>query len=162
MDFDGWDAAIATPPDSGEVFFCESDASWEAEYATVCKLVQSTVLDSQPRPKKKIVLPYYANEMENRLVLISNIHPDTTVRELEIFVNQFGAVDSISMNPAEHRASVKFYDLRHAYNLRAAEIWFHRRRCMMAFGPGEEVTNKRKPPNNGTIELNKTRVSDSA
>jgi hypothetical protein len=67
-------------------------------------------------------------------------------------VKPYGEVESIEFSKVLFAAAiVRFYDVRAAQAVRRARFCLGNRCLGVAYGPLPEVSNPRKPPNNGTI-----------
>jgi hypothetical protein len=108
-------------------------------------------------PAEIIKFPVYYNEIENRTILVSNIHPDTTPDEFFALMQRFGETQTVDVdNLHSGRASVTFYNLWSAHEFRAwgaggskvgDRVW------MVRFAPPKEPKDNGKVENCGTIVI---------
>jgi hypothetical protein len=92
--------------------------------------------------------PEYRGEFESRTIVVSA--PVLDPEDFRQLGGRFGAVADVRREPAG-LTSIRFFDLRAARLMRTSEIIAEGRPMEMGFGPQLEVTNPRRPPNNGTI-----------
>jgi RNA recognition motif-containing protein len=110
-------------------------------------------------PMESIRLPVYYGEIENRTILVSNIHPDTTANEFYDFMQRFGETQTVAVDNLHAGAgSVKFYNLRDAHEFRAwgaLGLKIRDRVWMVRFAPPKDAyerqASKPKVENTGTI-----------
>jgi hypothetical protein len=120
--------------------------------------------DAPAQPMKLIPMettrfPVYYGEIENRTILLSNIHPDTTPNEFCDFMQLFGETQTVTVeNLHDGAASVKFYNLRDAHEFRARGargLKIRDRVWMVRFAPLKDACenqgSKPKVENTGTI-----------
>ena len=124
--------------------------------------IQPTSFDSLDTLKKidPVVFPPGINsinpngEFENRTIIISNLPSNATKSELETVFRSYGDIDYINLNDINRGiARIRFFDIRSSQWARMAEIRIRSNSVFKSFAPLEEVTNPRKPPNNGTIVI---------
>jgi hypothetical protein len=158
-------------------YFLSDDCPSFGDSANCCPLSESPTIDpknwfpsfvddisEEPQPRKRvrtpgrqIIFPDYPGEIENRKILISNIHPDTTIDEFHHMMQRFGEIRRVIMdNLHSVTASVEFYDIWDAHALRAwgaKSLKVHDRIWMVRFAPFKTVSDKkkRKAPNVGSI-----------
>lgn len=93
-------------------------------------------------------------EIENRVVILSNIPPSEDLEELKHYLAQFGAVEAFDdTNFSRGILAVHYFDICAAQCLRRSDVRLNGKVVMMTYGPLEEVKNRKKPPNNGTIVI---------
>jgi hypothetical protein len=155
-----WDDDLATPSDCDEDFFPHTDDStgFESQHEKQAKLFALKLIgesgpdDLVETTKIKFETPFYPNEIESRTVLVSNLPSETTMDDFLKAISSFGDVESVSTEKiGRGLASVKFYDLRDAYRLRASSMSVHGRTSLVAFGPTETVSETGSSVNTGTI-----------
>jgi hypothetical protein len=96
--------------------------------------------------------PEYPREIETRAIQFTNLDSQTTAKELLEMLKSYGEVVSVELaNIAAGSAIVRFYDVRVAQLVRRTRFFLRNRYLGVAYGPLLEITNPRKPPNNGTI-----------
>lgn len=102
------------------------------------------------------IINYYDtySELENRVVRLSNIPPNSTEEELSQVFDYIGDVESTDFSQLNLGVvTVKYYDIRDAIKLRNAKLFFYNRSFTSAYEVIQPVKNTKKPPNNGTIVL---------
>jgi hypothetical protein len=93
-----------------------------------------------------------AKDGATRSIQLTNLDPYTTTKELMDYLKVYGEVESMDLsNIGFGIAIVRFYDIRSAQSLRWSCICLRNRCIGVAYGPPLQITNPRKPPNNGTI-----------
>lgn len=93
-------------------------------------------------------------EFENRTLLISNLPSNVTNSELETSFCSYGDIENINLRDINRgTARIRFYDIRSSQWARVTETRIRSNIVFKSFAPLEEVTNPRKPPNNGTIVI---------
>lgn len=124
--------------------------------------VQPTSFDSLDNLKKiePVVFPPGINsinpngEFENRTLIISNLPSNATKSEIEAAFYSYGDIENININDINRgMARVRFFDIRSSQWARMSETRIRSKAVFKTFAPLEEVTNPRKPPNNGTIVI---------
>jgi hypothetical protein len=159
--FDQWLDLLATPPQlefpTGDPPFRPSSS---LEFFLPSGLCDG---DDDPDPEPHYlptVLEDFASlnlqclgELEDRSILISNVHPDVTEAALRNVASRFGDIESVAIDAPARTATVRFYDIRSAYKMRAARLGSHGQAWVTQFAPPQPIPNRRHPPNNGTIVL---------
>lgn len=92
------------------------------------------------------------NEIPSRSLILVNIPISTTEEDIKGILIQFGDYYSCNFDQLNNgKITVKFYNILDAMMMRASTITINSRKIMMYFGKDEVVTDKKHPPNNGTI-----------
>jgi RNA recognition motif-containing protein len=91
----------------------------------------------------------YPKDPETRSIQFTNLDPQTTANDLTESLKGYGEIDSIDISNGS--AIVRFYDIRVAQAVRRTRFCLRSRCLGVTYGPTLEITNPRKPPNNGTI-----------
>jgi hypothetical protein len=116
-------------------------------------LARELGLTEECSPSESFPTPHYPGELESRSVLLTNITLGTSHADFIKAVKRFGDVDDCSFeNFGLGKASVRFYDIRNAYTLRAHSVSLNGRRCIVRFGPCDRVDTY-QPANNGAIAI---------
>jgi RNA recognition motif-containing protein len=95
------------------------------------------------------------NEIENRTLLVTNLHPDTTDEEMMMAFNPYDTIRNMeyceTMDCCEAR--IEYFDLRHAQQVKrnANNTILHGNVISVVYAPLPKIDDPRKPPNNGTI-----------
>jgi hypothetical protein len=155
--FDTWSELLATPP---QTEFYWNDQLLSNSASIECLLPAGLDDENNTRnlqPTKLEDFSYlsvrYPGEWEDRALTISNLHPDITRDGIYNRALEFGDVESASLDPRTRIATVRFFDLRAAYHMRASHFGSQGQRWVTRFAPPAPVTDLKNPPNNGTIVL---------
>jgi RNA recognition motif-containing protein len=95
------------------------------------------------------------NEIENRTLLVTNLHPDTTDDEIMAAFNPYETIRHIdycdTIDSCEVR--IEYFDLRHAQQIKrnVNNTTLHGNVISVVYAPLPKIDDPRKPPNNGTI-----------
>lgn len=93
-------------------------------------------------------------EFENRTIIISNLPNNATKAEVESVFCSYGDIDNINLNDINRGiARIRYFDIRSSHWAKMTETKIRSNILFKSFAPLEEVTNPRKPPNNGTIVI---------
>jgi RNA recognition motif-containing protein len=96
----------------------------------------------------------HPGEIEGRCIQFTNVEPNTTAQELTDLLKSYGEIEAIDLAAIFFGVViVRFYDLRAAQAVRRSRFCLKSRCLGVRYGPQLEITNPRKPPNNGTIVL---------
>jgi RNA recognition motif-containing protein len=158
-----WGDFILTPPS----FASASQTGYSPEYDAVAPPPQDfssvfTSLPSDPPTEildgKPLTAPAQAsvldlNEIENRALLITNVHPETSESEIQELLNPFNDIRTISISLESGTIVVEYFDLRRANHIRrnCNNVVLHDNVICVAYAPLPKIDDPRKPPNNGTI-----------
>jgi RNA recognition motif-containing protein len=94
------------------------------------------------------------NEIENRALLLTNLDPSTSGDEIDQSFSTVGPIRVMDTSALDSgSATVEFFDLRHANQLRRSPIpiVIRGRPIALAYAPLPPIEDPRSPPNNGTI-----------
>lgn len=117
-----------------------------AEHGTYVLKVPGFVSDS-------IKFEYVYNEIPCRCIMLSNISPYASKNDLQFIFDSFGPQESCDLsNLKKGVASVVFYSLEDAQQMRVATIYLCNQQLMKVFHyEKNKVIDLSKPVNNGTI-----------
>jgi hypothetical protein len=149
-----WDDCLIPPadydPTSPLVWACEEildfEDTWVDSLLSEKPIVRPPVGDNETE---------FPGELEDRGVEISNFNPKTITREnVESHAICYGDVNTIDMSELDFgKIVVHFYDLRSAYAMRSTSIVVDGFQWQFQFDIPEKITNRKNPPNKGTIIL---------
>jgi RNA recognition motif-containing protein len=159
--FDQWLDLLATPP---QFEVCCADLPIHRTSSLnfflpsgLCDDVPEPNPEGQGLPPELDDLAYlnvqYPGELEDRSIIVSNLPPEITEPVLYNIASQFGDVESVALDWSAHVATARFYDIRSAYKMRAAQLGCGAQAWLIQFAPPQPIVNRRRPPNNGTIVL---------
>lgn len=115
-----------------------------------------------------IKFEYYFNEVASRCLMISNIPAAATKEDLLFIFNRYGAYETCDLsNISKGIATVQFYNLEHAQEMRVSTIYIRGYQIMMIFHIEQQIQeqpskcnskkkskkNQKNATNNGTIVL---------
>ena len=93
-------------------------------------------------------------ELENRVVICSNIPSTVSLDDFKATPMKFGDVEYFDTSQFDRGiVTVHYFDICSAHQLKHSDLRIDGKPIMMSFGPLEEVKNPKKPPNNGTIVI---------
>jgi RNA recognition motif-containing protein len=91
-------------------------------------------------------------DIESRAIQFTNLDPQTTTKDILEMLKAYGEIESVDLsNIIAGTAIVRFYDVRVSQAVRRTRFCFRNRCLGVTYGPPLEISNPRKPPNNGTI-----------
>lgn len=173
-----WSYLLATPPsyasqDSPDLVMCvDSFSQPEHDYvipqeelqeifpAKEQRIVPITSQQIQSSPAYGTSIQPFQNQckdfgdFENRSLLVTNVHPETTKQEIIELFDPYDSIKSIDMSLiGDGLCTVEYYDLRHANNLKriANGATLHGNVIIVAYAALPRLNDSKKPPNNGTI-----------
>jgi hypothetical protein len=164
---DQWLDFLATPP-SWDGPAPRSDDEAESPFAQYLpkSIMDEIETSSCPTPLQKenniylgnyvptAFIPEFIGEFESRVIQISNVDQQTTEMDLQGAFQCYGDLESIDVSKVNLGiASIKFFDLKAAINVRQLRVNCRGRNLVLMFGAQDSVENPRKPPNNGTIVI---------
>jgi RNA recognition motif-containing protein len=159
-----WSDFIATPPS-----FASASQPYRTDYFDptlqdflISEEQVSTIFEATPAPfRAPQPMPAFAgpvsefNEIENRTLLVSNLHPETTEEEIANAFNLFDRIRNIEYGQVVDycEAKIEYFDLRHAQQVKrtAHNMTLHGSVISVVYAPLPKIEDPRKPPNNGTI-----------
>ena len=160
---DSWTAFLETPPTT----FSETFVSPPVGQSALGEVRLQPIEDDTRLPTSMdSVEPVYPDmfqteanientgEVENRVIVVNNLPADFPIEELKKLFERYGDVEFYDLAKFDKSVlTVHYFDIRSAIELRRAQLVIGGRRIIKMFAPFEEVTNPRKPPNNGTIVI---------
>jgi RNA recognition motif-containing protein len=159
-----WSDFIITPPS----FASASQTSYPTEYLAVplpppdfSGCFPEPAYEPFAIPVGKIPMPPSTptldlNEIENRSLIVTNVHPDTTDEEISALLNPFDTIRSIdSSDRSKGSLVIEYFDFRHASQVRrnCHNAPLHGNLISVAYAPLPRIGDPRRPPNNGTIVI---------
>lgn len=115
------------------------------------------IMISYPKYDKDSIDKYISfeltyKEIPCRSIILGNLPEGTTKKDIKYLLNKFGDYETCDFdNLSKGKIVVKFFNLRNAMLMRASTIYINFRSVIMSFGNEDPVTDKKHPPNNGTI-----------
>ena len=160
---DSWTAFLETPPTT----LSETFVSPAVPQSSLSDMMLQPIEDESRQPTSmESIDPVYPEmfsaepafenpgEVENRVVLLSNLPEHANFEDLKPSFERYGDVEFYDLSKFDRGCvTIHYYDIRSAIELRRAWLQLQGRTIMKIFAPFEEVTNPRKPPNNGTIVI---------
>jgi RNA recognition motif-containing protein len=153
--FDGvWADLLATPPG---FCFCTHDQLQRTPSIEV--LLPADLCDDATTPP---IAPtemsdvedfQFPGELEDRSLLISNLQAGVTSADLRDTASAFGDVEAVELRERSPVGTVRFFDLRSAMAMRRSFPRGSARGWIAQFAAPQPITDRKHPPNNGTIVI---------
>lgn len=109
---------------------------------------------SMQHSQQQFVPTHDFNEIENRTLLVRNLHPQTTPEELDSVFKQGDSIKSMDQSKlSSGTVTIEYFDLRVAHSIKASVngSFIHGNKIVVSYAPLPKIEDPRKPPNNGTI-----------
>jgi RNA recognition motif-containing protein len=94
------------------------------------------------------------NEIENRVIIISNVDPSITDGQIRTQFNPFDSIHTVDKSALRSGVlTIEYYDLRHASQIKrnTNNLIIGSAPLQVSYAPLPKIDDPRKPPNNGTI-----------
>jgi RNA recognition motif-containing protein len=155
--FDGsWADLLLTPPG-----YSVSPPDQLCRTPSVIALLPTGICDEDGTPvipptKMEDVADFnfqFPGELEDRAIVISHLQPGTTAEDLRTAASAFGEVDIVELKDNGLVGTVRFFDLRSAMSMRRDFRTVSSHRWILQFAPPQPITDRKRPPNSGTIVI---------
>lgn len=160
---DSWNSFLETPPTTlSETFAAPSVSHSSLSEPPLPPEPYDETRMPTPMESLETIQPIYPEEpefntfgeLENRVVICSNIPRTETLESFKARLSLFGEVEFFDESQFDRGIlTVHYYDIYAAQCLRRSDMRIDGVSIAMSFGPLAEVKNPKKPPNNGTIVI---------
>ena len=161
---DSWTAFLETPPTTlSETFatppvpqssLSESQLPADSYDGNRVPTAMESLDTLQPLPYQQEHEFSTFGELENRVVICSNIPSTVSLDEFKVMPMQFGDIEYFDTSQFDRGiVTVHYFNIYAAHQLKHSDLRIDGKPIIMSFGPLEEVKNPKKPPNNGTIVI---------
>lgn len=175
MESNGWREFLATPPDrfvtppSFGVDVSPADPSPVESVDHNVALEQQEIFANYKEEQSSPVRGRHESEthdFESRSLTVNGLPPDVTEEELNSIFSTYGEIQNVDVSGRDDGiGDVEYFDIRSAISAKLMLNGREIRGCCITvtYSPLQQISNARKPPNNGTIVIFHlpTGVSDS-